>query len=88
MGQISHAQNANLKIAFLHGGLLRDKTQTNQAWLLTGSEICSFASHTEILFSEYIALVCHLKQWQPVKRETCKKGELGYSLAKQGFKIW
>ena len=46
-------------------------------WFLTGCELCSFASHTEILYSEYIAIVCHFAQWKPVKRKTCKKGKLG-----------
>ncbi len=43
----------------LAGHCSRDKTQTNQAWFLTGCEICSFASHTEILFSKYMAIACH-----------------------------
>ena len=53
----------------------RNKTQTNQAWLLTSREMCSVAFHTQVLFS-----LCII--------ETCKKEELGEWLAKQGFNLF
>ena len=51
----------------------RDKTQTNQAWLLTSREMCSVAFHTEVLFSEIEFWNLAVKPLSLCIIETCKK---------------